>query len=152
MSEAWGPPQFQEKHSRSEKAILGALGEFRGILGATLGIRSSILGIRNSTLGMASHALSNTKTTILGATPLVGTHIKVFIFPSILGAFFRELGWSPRARSWCLGRCPSTVRFVFPVLVFDPSKQKSCTRTTSSTGRLFSDFFRVSARRAETPL
>ena len=32
-SEAWGPPQFQEKRSRSENAILGALGEFRGILG-----------------------------------------------------------------------------------------------------------------------
>ena len=33
-SEAWGPPQFQEKRSRSEKAILGALGEFRDMLGA----------------------------------------------------------------------------------------------------------------------
>ena len=36
FSEAWGPPQFQEKCSRSEKAILGALGAFRGILGANL--------------------------------------------------------------------------------------------------------------------
>ena len=40
QSEAWGPPQFQEKRSRTEtlsegeKAILGAFGEFRGILGA----------------------------------------------------------------------------------------------------------------------
>ena len=67
-SEAWGPPQFQEKHSRCEKAILGALGEFRGILGAALGIGNSILGIRNSILGMASHDLINTKPTILGAT------------------------------------------------------------------------------------
>ena len=64
LSEAWGPPQFQEKRSRSEKAILGALGEFRGILGAALRIRNSTLGIR-----MASHDLSNTNTTILGATP-----------------------------------------------------------------------------------
>ena len=64
-----GPPQFQEKRSRSEKAILGALGEFRGILGAALRIRNSILGIRNSILRMACHDLSNTKTTILGATP-----------------------------------------------------------------------------------
>ena len=32
LSEAWGPPQFQEKRLRSEKAILGAPGEFRGIL------------------------------------------------------------------------------------------------------------------------
>ena len=67
-SEAWGPPQFQEKRSRSERAILGALGEFRGILGAALGIGNSILGIRNSILGMASHDLINTKPTILGAT------------------------------------------------------------------------------------
>ena len=69
FSEAWGPPQFQEKRSRSEKAILGALGEFRGILGAALGIQNSTFGIRNSIFGMASHDLSNTKTTILGATP-----------------------------------------------------------------------------------
>ena len=68
LSEAWGPPQFQEKRSRSESAILGALGEFRGILGAALGIGNSILGIRNSILGMASHDLINTKPTILGAT------------------------------------------------------------------------------------
>ena len=68
FSETWGPPQFQEKRSRSERAILGALGEFRGILGAALGIGNSILGIRNSILGMASHDLINTKPTILGAT------------------------------------------------------------------------------------
>ena len=102
-SEAWGPPQFQEKGSRSEKAILGALGEFRGILRAALGIRNSILGIRNSTLGMASHDLSSTKATILGATPGAIPGIEpawnIFICPCILGAFFRELGWSPRART-----------------------------------------------------
>ena len=68
VSEAWEPPRFQEKRSRSGKAILGALGEFRGILGAALGIGSSILGIRNSILGMASHDLINMKPTILGAT------------------------------------------------------------------------------------
>ena len=67
-SEAWGSPQFQEKRSRSEKAILGALGEFRGILGAALGIGNSILGIRKTILGMASRDLINTKPTILGAT------------------------------------------------------------------------------------
>ena len=32
-----------------------------------------------------------------------------------------------------LGRCPSTVRPVFPVLVFQLSKQQNRTRTTSST-------------------
>ena len=64
-----GTTPISEKNSRSEKAIFGALGEFRGILGATLGIRNSILGIRNSILGMASHDLNNMKTTILGATP-----------------------------------------------------------------------------------
>ena len=32
-----------------------------------------------------------------------------------------------------IGRCPSTVRLVFPVLVFQLSKQQNRTRTTSST-------------------
>ena len=68
-SEAWEPPQFQEKRSRSEKAIPGALGEFRGILRAALGVQKAILGMRNPILGMASHDLSNVKTTILRATP-----------------------------------------------------------------------------------
>ena len=83
-----GSPQFQEKRSRSEKAILGALGEFRGILGAALGIRNSILGMRNSILGMEAHDLSNTKATILGATPgaipeLMKTHMKDFHFAPV---------------------------------------------------------------------
>ena len=69
LSEALGPPQFQEKRSRSEKAILRALGAFRGILGAALGVQKIILGMRNPILGMASHDLCNAKTTILGATP-----------------------------------------------------------------------------------
>ena len=38
------------------------------ILSATLGIQQLILGVQISILGMASHDLSNTKTTILGAT------------------------------------------------------------------------------------
>ena len=102
-SEAWEPPQFQEKRSRSEKAILGALGEFRGILGATLGIRNSILGIRNSILGIASHDLSNTKTTILGATPGAipgsdGNPHEIFSFAPRFSERFFKLGWSPRAR------------------------------------------------------
>ena len=61
-------PNFRKNALGSERAILGALGEFRGILGAALGIGNSILGIRNSILGMASHDLINTKPTILGAT------------------------------------------------------------------------------------
>ena len=66
----WSRDQnFRKKRSRSEKAILGALGEFRSILRAALGIQKLILGMRNSILGMASHDLSNTKTAILGATP-----------------------------------------------------------------------------------
>ena len=101
-SEVWGPPQFQEKRSRREKAILGALGEFRGILGATLGIRNSVLGIRNSILGMASHDLSNTKTTILGATPgaipgIDGNPHERFSFaPPFSERFFENWG-APRA-------------------------------------------------------
>ena len=58
-------PNFQEKLSRSEKAILGALGAFQGILGAALGVQKIILGMRNPILGMASHYLRNAKTTIL---------------------------------------------------------------------------------------
>ena len=62
-------PNFHEKRSRSEKAILGALGAFRGILGAALGVQRIILGMRNPVLGMASRDLCNAKTTILRATP-----------------------------------------------------------------------------------
>ena len=101
-SEAWGPPQFQEKRSRSERAILGALGEFRGILGAALGIGNSILGIRNSILGMASHDLINTKPTILGATlgaipGIAANPPERFSFaPAFSERFFKNWG-GPRA-------------------------------------------------------
>ena len=44
MSETWGPPQFQGKRSRSEKAIFGALGDFQGILGAALSHRAALKG------------------------------------------------------------------------------------------------------------
>ena len=102
ISEAWGPPQFQEKRSRSERAILGALGEFRGILGAALRIGNSILGIRNSILRMASHDFINTKPTILGATlgAIPGTAANPperFSFaPAFSERFFKNWG-GPRA-------------------------------------------------------
>ena len=102
-SEAWEPSQFQEKRSRNEKAIIGALGEFRGILGAALGIQKLILGTRNSILGMASHDLSNTKTTILGATPgaILGIdghpHERFSFAPAFSERFFKN--WDgPRAQ------------------------------------------------------
>ena len=96
FSVAWGPPQFQEKRSRSEKAILGALGEFRGILGAALGIRNSIFG-------MASHDLNNTKTTLLGASP--GAIPRIDGNPhERFSALFREFGWSLRRRSSAVGK------------------------------------------------
>ena len=106
ISEAWGPPQFQEKRSRSERAILGALGEFRGILGAALGIGNSILGIRNSILGMASHDLINTKPTILGATlgaipGIAANPPERFSFaPAFSERFFKNWG-GPRAPEYC---------------------------------------------------
>ena len=86
FSKAWGPPQLQEKRSRSEKVILGALGEFRGILGAALRIQTLILGMRNSILGMASHDLSIRKPQFSEQLPerfpeLVRTHIKDFYLP-----------------------------------------------------------------------
>ena len=102
-SEAWGP-NFKKKSSWSEKAILGALGEFRGILGGALGVRKIILGTRNPILGVAYHDLSDAKTTILGATlgaiPGIAAnpHERLSFAPCILGAFFQELGWSPHAR------------------------------------------------------
>ena len=107
LSEAWGTPQFQEKRSRSEKAILGAFGEFRppGILGPTLGIRNSALGIRNSILGMASRDLSNTKTTILRATPGAipridgNPHERSPFAPSFSERFFENWG-GPRAQEF----------------------------------------------------
>ena len=86
----------------NEKAILGALGEFRGILGAALGIGNSILGIRNSILGMASHDLINTKPTILGATlgaipGIAANPPERFSFaPAFSGRFFKNWG-GPRA-------------------------------------------------------
>ena len=98
-----GTTQFQEKRSRSEKAILGALGEFRGILGAALRIRNSILGVQNSILGRASHDLSNTKTTILGATlgaiPGIGgsPHERFSFAPPFSERFFENWG-GPRAQ------------------------------------------------------
>ena len=99
FSEAWGPPQFQEKRPRSEKAILGALGAFRDILGAALGAQKIILGMRNPILGMASHDLCSAKTTILGATPraIPGNWWEPTwkIFLCILGALFSKIGVVP---------------------------------------------------------
>ena len=97
-SEAWGPPQFQEKRSRSEKAFRGALAEFQGVLGATLTIQKLILGMRNSILGMASPDLSTTKTTILAAAPGgifgidVHPHERFSLAPAISERFFKNWG------------------------------------------------------------
>ena len=93
-SEAW----VEEKSSRSEQAILGALGEFRGIL---VGVQKLILGMRNPFLGMASPDLRNAKTRILGATPGVipgidGNPHERFEFARVLGVFFKKWG-GPRA-------------------------------------------------------
>ena len=88
-------PNFRKKRSRSLGA---ALGEFRGILGAALGIQ--ILGIRDSILGMASHDLSNTKTTILRATPGAipridgNPHGRLSLPLHSPSVFFQEMGGS----------------------------------------------------------
>ena len=108
LSEAWGPPQFHEKRSRSERVILGALGEFRGILGAALGIGNSILGMRNSILRMASHDLINAKPTILGVTlgaipGIAANPPERFSFaPSFSERFFENWGGS-RAQEFMVG-------------------------------------------------
>ena len=61
-SEAWEPPQLQEKLSRSERNVPGY---------SRSNSRSSkiSLGMGNPILGMASHDLSNAKTISLGAIP-----------------------------------------------------------------------------------
>ena len=85
-----------------EKAIFGALGEFRGILAAAHGIQKVMLGMRNSILGMAFHDLSNMKPVILGATPgaipgIDGSPHERFSFaPTFSKRLFKN--WSPRAR------------------------------------------------------
>ena len=106
-----GTTPISGKRSRSEKAILGALGEFRGILGAALGMRNSILGMRNSILGMASHDLSNTTTTILGATPraIPGSdgkpHEIVSFAHAFFGAFFSQHGVVPARQNLTRQQC-----------------------------------------------
>ena len=138
-SEAWGPPQFQEKRSRSERAILGALGEFRGILGAALGIGNSILGIRNSILGMASHDLINTKPTILGATlgaipGIAANPPERFSFaPAFSERFFKNWG-GPRAPEildqFCTHGC--TVFIHYWAGAWHPHRQSTCPPNTST--------------------
>ena len=97
-SEAWEPPQFQEKRTRSEKAILRALGEFWGVLGEALGVQTIILRMRNPILGTASHGLSNAKTTILGGAPgaipgIDGNPHERFAFaPAFSEHFFKNWG------------------------------------------------------------
>ena len=64
-----GTTPISGKTLSERKAILGVLGEFRGILGAALGVQKIILGIRNPILRMTSRDFCKAKTTILGATP-----------------------------------------------------------------------------------
>ena len=73
------------------------------VLGAALGILKLMLGMRNAILGMASHDLSNTKTTILGATPGAirrvdgHQHGRFSFAPAFLEHFFKNWG-GPRAQ------------------------------------------------------
>ena len=80
---AWGPPQFQEKRSRSEKAILGALGAFRGILGATLGIRKP----------QFSEQLPER------FSELMETHMKYFHLPMHSRSVFSRIGVVPARKN-----------------------------------------------------
>ena len=54
---------------------------------------------------------------------------KIFLGKYQGEAFTRHEGLK---QFWSLGRCPSTVQPVFPVLVFQLSRQQNRTRTTSS--------------------
>ena len=80
-SEAWEPPQFQEKRSQSEEAILilGALGEFRGILGAALGVQKMISrNEKGPILGMVSRDFGQeTKHVKIGHVKIDRAHFRV---------------------------------------------------------------------------
>ena len=94
-----GTTPISRKTTLIEKAILGALGEFRGILRVALGIRNSILG-------MSSHDLSNTKTKILGATPgaIPGTdknpHERFSFAPAFSERLFKNWGGSRASENY----------------------------------------------------
>ena len=95
-------PNFRKKTSRSEKAILGALGAFRGILGAALGVQKIILGMQNPILGVASHDLCNTKNAILEATPgailgIGGNPRERFSYAREFSERFSKIWGGPRA-------------------------------------------------------
>ena len=83
------------------------------ILGAALGIRNSVLGVRNSILGMASHDLSNTKTTILGATPWAipgidgNPHERSSFAPPFSERFFENWGGPHVQEIPLVVHCPS---------------------------------------------
>ena len=72
---------FRKKRPQSEKAILGALGEFRGILGAALGIQKVILGMQNFHSRNGISRLEQPQLSEQLPEPileLMGTHMKDF--------------------------------------------------------------------------
>ena len=89
-------------HSRSSQRI-------SGYSRAVLGIQKVILGMRNSILGMASHDLSNTKTTIIGATPgeFMGTHMKDLHSPLHSRSFFSRIGVVPARKKLLAAERPA---------------------------------------------
>ena len=117
-SEASGPTQFQEKRSRSEKAIPGALGAFQGILGAALGVKRIILGMRNPILGTAPRDLCNAKATILGATPGAipgidgNPHGRISFGHAFSERFFKNWGCPRAPETWPTSCCHWFVLFL----------------------------------------
>ena len=97
-------PNFR-KNALGVKRPFSELSESSGVFsGAALGIGNSILGIRkfHSRNGLsrldqyeAHNSRSNSRS---GSRNCREPTRKIFICPCILGAFFKELGWSPRTR------------------------------------------------------
>ena len=104
FSETWGPPQFQEKRSRSEKAILGALGEFRGYSRSSsrnskFHFRNTKFHSRNGIPRLEQYENHSSRSNSRSHSQNWWEPAwKIFICPCILGTFFQELGWSPRTR------------------------------------------------------
>ena len=102
-------PNFKKKRCRSEKAIVGALREFRGVLVAALGIRKAILGTPKSILGMASHDLSNTLTlqSLLFSISLLFSFSDFLAFSCVFPSFSKDFRGSAKRKTLaCLGKNP----------------------------------------------
>ena len=106
VSEAWGLLQFQEKHSRSEKAIFGALGKFRGknrsnSRNSTFHSRNTKFHSRNGIPRLEQYENHISCRATPGAIPGIdgNPHQRISFLPQhSRSIFFRELRRAQRAK------------------------------------------------------